>query len=77
MVRHTPLAISHLRTAQGTLDLTIPGEHIAIHRGVERELRFIAANEQFRVADLPGESSDDVRVALVSRLVASGLLEPC
>ena len=77
MVRHTPLAISHLRTAQGTMDFTIPGEHIAIHRGVERELRFIAANEQFRVADLPGESSDDVRVALVSRLVASGLLEPC
>jgi hypothetical protein len=77
MVRHTPLAISHLRAAHGTMDFTLPGEHIAIHRGVERELRFIAATEQFRVGDLPGESSDDVRVALVNRLVASGLLEPC
>lgn len=75
LVRHAPLAISHLRTAHGTLDFTIPGEHIAIHRGVEQELRFIAETEQFRVGDIPGQSSDDVRVALVSRLIASGLLQ--
>jgi len=75
LVRHTPLAIGHLRTALGTLDFTIPGEHIAIHPGVERELRFIADTTQFRVADIPGQASDDVRIALVSRLVSSGLLE--
>jgi len=75
VVRHSPLAISHLRTALGSLDFTVPGEHIAIHPGVERELRFIGATETFRVGDIPGESSDDVRVALVNRLIASGLLE--
>jgi hypothetical protein len=74
-VRHAPLAITHLRPALGTLDLTIPGEHIAIHPGVEPELRFITATDEFRVGDVPGESSDDVRIALVSRLVASGLLQ--
>jgi len=43
--------------------------------GDEPELRFIAATDQFRVGEIPGESSDDVRIALVSRLVASGLLQ--
>ena len=75
IVRHTPLAISHLRMALGSLDFTIPGEHIAIHPGVERELRFIADTEQFRVRDIPGQTADDVRIALVTRLVSSGLLE--
>lgn len=75
LIRHSPLAISHVRTAQDSLDFTVPGEHIAIHRGVERELRFIAATTEFRVADIPGESSEDVRIALVSRLIASGLLQ--
>lgn len=74
-VRHSPLAISYLRTGQGTLDFTVPGEHIAIHRGVEQELRFIAENAHFRVRDIVGESSDEVRVALVSRLIATGLLQ--
>ena len=27
------------------------------------------------VGDIPGEASDDVRIALVSRLIATGLLE--
>jgi len=75
IVRHTPLAIANLRHAQGTLDLTVPGEHIAIHPGVEQELRFIVAAPEFRVSDIPGQASDDVRVALVARLVASGLLQ--
>jgi ribosomal protein L16 Arg81 hydroxylase len=74
-VHHAPLAISHLRTALGSLDFTIPGEHIAIHPGVERELRFIADTAEFRVGEIPGQASDDVRIALVSRLVSSGLLE--
>jgi hypothetical protein len=75
LVRHAPLAITHLRMAQGSLDFTIPGEHVAIHPGVERELRFIADTAEFRISDIPGQASDDVRVALVSRLISSGLLE--
>ena len=75
LVRHAPLAISHLRTALGSLDFTVPGEHIAIHPGVEGELRFISETAEFRVGDIPGQASDEVRIALVSRLVSSGLLE--
>ena len=75
LVRHAPLAITHLRMAQGSLDFTIPGEHVAIHPGVDRELRFIADTAEFRISDIPGQASDDVRVALVSRLISSGLLE--
>ena len=74
-VQHSPLAISHLRRSAGSLDFSQPGEHIAVHRGVEPELRFIAATHSFRVADLPGAASDEVKIALVTRLVQSGFLE--
>ena len=74
-VRHSPLAISHLRHSAGSIDFSQPGEHIAIHAGVEPELRFISATESFRVGDLPGAAGDDVKVALVSRLIQSGFLE--
>lgn len=75
LVRHTSLGIANLRHAQGTLDLTVPGEHIAIHPGVEQELRFIVATPEFRIGDIPGQATDDVRAALVGRLVATGLLQ--
>jgi hypothetical protein len=55
--------------------LTVPGEHIAIHPGVEQELRFIVATPEFRIGDIPGQATDDVRAALVGRLVATGLLQ--
>jgi hypothetical protein len=74
-VRHTPLAIGHLRHAGSSLDFAVPGEHIAIHPGVEPELRYIASNEAFRVGELPGAAAGDVKIALVSRLIQSGFLE--
>ncbi len=74
-VQHAALAISHLRHSGGSLDFSQPGEHIAVHAGVEPELRYIAATPSFRVADLPGSAGDDVKVALVSRLIQSGFLE--
>lgn len=40
----------------------------------EDTLRFVAATERFRVADLPGELSDDDRLELVRELVGEGLL---
>jgi mannose-6-phosphate isomerase-like protein (cupin superfamily) len=75
-VRHAPLAISHFRHAGERLDFSLPGDHIAIHPGVEEELRFIQETTEFRILDIPGASSIEVRVALVSRLIAAGLLEP-
>lgn len=74
-VQHSPLAIGHLRHSAGSLDFSQPGEHIAVHAGVEPELRYIAQTPAFRIADLPGAAGDDVKIALVSRLVQSGFLE--
>ncbi|MEA3051734.1 MAG: bifunctional lysine-specific demethylase and histidyl-hydroxylase [Sphingomonadales bacterium] len=76
LIRHAPLAISHYRRAGERLDFSLPGDHIAIHPGVEEELRFIQATNEFRIRDIPGASAIEVRVALVSRLIAAGLLEP-
>jgi hypothetical protein len=75
-VRHAPLAVCHLRRAGGTIDFSLPGSHIAIHPGVEEELRFIRDVAEFRIGDMPGSASMDVRLALIGRLVAEGLLEP-
>jgi mannose-6-phosphate isomerase-like protein (cupin superfamily) len=74
-VRHAPLAVCHLRPAGDRIDLSFPGDHIAVHAGVEAELRFIQRTPEFRVRDIPGASAIEVRVALVSRLIGSGLLE--
>jgi hypothetical protein len=74
-LRQSSLAISYLRPSLGSLDFSQPGGHIAVHRGVEPELQFIAATDSFRVADLPGASGDDVKIALVMRLIESGFLE--
>jgi hypothetical protein len=75
-VRHSPLAIFHLRRSGDWLDLAFPGDRLAIHLGVEEELRFIRDNSEFRIGDIPGASSVEVRLALAGRLTAAGLLEP-
>ena len=74
-VRHSPLSIGYLRHSAGSLDFSVPGEHIAVHRGVEAELQFMASTDSFQVADIPGVSGEDVKLALVRRLIDSGFLE--
>jgi len=74
-VRQTPLAISHLRPSFASLDFSLPGRHIAVHPGVAPELEFIASTDTFRVADIPGAAGEDVKIALVMRLIESGFLE--
>jgi mannose-6-phosphate isomerase-like protein (cupin superfamily) len=75
-VRHTALAIFHLRRAGDWIDFSLPGDHLAIHPGVEEELRFISDRTEFRIRDMTGAASIEVRVALVGRLIAGGVLEP-
>jgi hypothetical protein len=75
-VRHAPLAIFQLRRTGDWIDFSLPGDRLAIHPGVEEELRFIRDTVEFRVQDVPGASSIEVRVALVGRLIAAGVLEP-
>lgn len=75
-VKHTPLAIGYLRRMSDRLDFSLPGGRVVVHPGVERELEFIAGTPSFRIDEIPGETTEDVRIALVSRLVATGYLEP-
>lgn len=74
-VRHSPLAIFHLRRSGEWIDFGFPGDRLAIHPGVEEELRFIQETIEFRIGDIPGAASDEVRVALVGRLMDAGVLE--
>ena len=74
-VRHNPLAVAHSIRADGVLDLSQPGEQIFVHAGAEQSLKFILETPEFRVADVPGDIGNDVRIALVQRLLASGLLQ--
>jgi hypothetical protein len=75
-IRHNPLAMCHMLATPQQIDFCQPGGRINIHRGVEPALRFIAATPAFRIADLPGDLPDEIRVALVTRLVTSGFLQP-
>ena len=74
-VRQTPLAISYLRPSFLSMDFSQPGMQIPIHRGVEPELKFITSNQSFRIGDIPGEAGEDVKIALVTRMIDTGFLE--
>lgn len=74
-VRQAPLAISQLRHSFTSLDFSQPGARIGIHAGVEPELRFITSTDAFRIADIPGASGEEVKIALVKRLIDTGFLE--
>jgi hypothetical protein len=74
-MRHSPLATAHLIATPQALDFSQPGEHILVHPGAEPSMRFVAGTSEFAIRDLPGGLTDDVKVALIQRLVNSGFLE--
>jgi hypothetical protein len=75
LLRQSPLAVSHLMATAQKIDLSHPGGHVYIHRGVEESVAFIVGNREFRVRDIPGEIGDDVRIALAEKFVSAGLFE--
>lgn len=72
---HHPLAISQLNAGQDMLDLRIPGEQLLLHPGVGESLAFISQTPAFTVSQIPGAVTDEVRLALVQRLLSSGFLQ--
>lgn len=74
-LRHHPLAVSHLSGNETKIDFAYPGGHHYIHRGADESLQFIARTEEFAVSQIPGEITDDVRIALVEQLVECGFLQ--
>jgi bifunctional lysine-specific demethylase and histidyl-hydroxylase MINA len=73
-VTHAPLAIGHLMRLGPLVDFSQPGARMAIHAGAEPALHYILETPSFRIGEIPG-LADDVRIALVERLLASGFLE--
>ncbi|WP_262692377.1 cupin domain-containing protein [Kordiimonas aestuarii] len=74
-VKHHPLSIARLSVTPDILDFRHPGEQILVHLSVEECMRFIKDTAEFRVGDIPGDVGDDIRIALVQRLLNSGFLE--
>ncbi len=74
-VRHHPLAIAQLMATPHILDFRQPGKQSLIHLGVERSVRFIINTSQFSIRDIPGDIGDDVRLALVNKMLADGYLQ--
>ncbi len=75
LVRHHPLAIAQLMATPHILDFRQPGKQSLIHLGVERSVRFIINTPQFTIRDIPGDIGDDVRLALVNKMLADGYLQ--
>ncbi len=74
-VRHTPLAVAHVRETNGGGEFGRPGGQVPMHVGAAEGIRYVADTPSFRLAEIPGAIGDDVRIALVSRLVGDGFLE--
>ncbi|MGS2720484.1 JmjC domain-containing protein [Paraglaciecola aestuariivivens] len=73
-IKHHPLAISELVATPEILDLRIPGEQILIHPGAQEALQYILNTPSFVVSNIPGGLGDEVKIALVNRLIMSGFL---
>ncbi len=74
VVQHNPLGMAQLISTENILDLTVPGDQILIHKGVENSVKFIINTPQFSLLEIPGELPDDVRIALVQKMIMSGFL---
>ena len=68
------MAFCHLTASPGRIDVSYPGGHLFIHRGVQPSVEFMVNATRFRVRDIPGDIGDDIRLALAGRFVAIGFL---
>jgi hypothetical protein len=74
-MRHAPLAICHIMPSGNRVDFAYPGGHHYVHVGAHESVNFIADTPEFGIRDIPGNIGDDVRLALVKKLMDSGFLE--
>jgi len=74
IVRHRRGMTPVVDRAEGSVTVHFQGNRLRGPEQLEPPLRFIAATQEFEVASIPGDLSDDDRVALVRRFIADGLL---
>ncbi len=75
-LRHHPLATAQLLATAQVADLRLPGDRVLVHPGAAPALEWIVNHPEFNVSEIPGGLPDEVKVALATRLVASGYLQP-
>jgi hypothetical protein len=68
------LAFCHLTASPERIDVSYPGGHLYVHRGVQPSVEFMVNAERFRVRDIPGDIGDDIRLSLAGRFVEIGFL---
>jgi len=68
------MAFCHLTASPERIDVSYPGGHVYIHRGVQPSVEFIVNAARFRVRDIPGDIGDDIRLSLAERFVQIGFL---
>lgn len=74
-VERRPTVISDLRLDEHGVSLTFEGKTLVFPAHVRTELEFVAAAEEpFRLVDLPGRLDDEGRLVLARRLVREGFL---
>jgi ribosomal protein L16 Arg81 hydroxylase len=73
-LRHNPLAACHVMGTSSEIVFAYPGGHHYLHRGAQESIVYIMRTPEFRLGDVPA-GSDEVREALVERLLASRFLE--
>jgi hypothetical protein len=73
---HTEVAFCHLTANPERIDLSHPGGHVYIHRDAEQSLLYMVNTPRFRLRDVPGEMTDEVRLSLAAKLVEIGYLRP-
>jgi|HubBroStandDraft_6_1064221.scaffolds.fasta_scaffold294664_2 hypothetical protein len=74
-LRQGELAFCHLTASPERIDISYPGGHLYVHRGAQPCIEFIVNTSRFRVRDIPGEVSDEVRLSLAGQFVQIGLLK--
>jgi bifunctional lysine-specific demethylase and histidyl-hydroxylase MINA len=68
------MAFCHLTATPERIDVSYPGGHLYIHRGVQPSVEFMVNAQRFRVRDVPGDIGDDIRLSLAARFVGIGFL---
>jgi bifunctional lysine-specific demethylase and histidyl-hydroxylase MINA len=74
-LRQSGLAFCHLTASPERIDISYPGGHLYVHRGAQPCIEFMVNTSRFRVRDIPGEVSDEVRLSLAGQFVQIGFLQ--
>ena len=74
-MRHRAGSIAAV-TSNGTkASYSYPGGEVNVPAALEGALRYIATTPEFRIGDIPGDLTDEIRLALAAKLVECGVLE--